>query len=114
MKKYMSSIQSVFMLTVVLFWGIPFVKDLLPAKDAQEIIRTCIYLVNPCFCFAAGYFCEQKEQKTWYLPLGILLIYVPLPFLFYEMKDLFALPIYVIACLLGMAFVSLYHKIKKN
>lgn len=104
------SIQSLFIVTVLLFWGLPFIKDLLPEKDAQEIIQACLLLVNPMFCLLMTYRYCQNNPFTWYLPFGLMLIFIPLPFLFYQWNDLFYVPMYGLATCLGYVISFLINK----
>lgn len=97
------TLQKAFIYIVILFWGVPFVQDLLPQKDAQEIVWTCVYFINAVACIIVSYsYTKGSHKVSWYLPLGCMLIFLPLPFLFYELSYLIALPLYGACSMLGM------------
>lgn len=105
------SIQTIFVYAIILFWGIPFLKDLLPVKDAKEIIWTCIVLINPIFVAVMSFlFVMQEQEWNWNLPLGLMLCFLPLPFLFYDAITLWMLPIYGIGSFLGMGLAQVWIK----
>lgn len=94
MKTYFSSLQSIFIMAVLLFWLVPFVQDMLPQKDAGEIMQACAWLLNTLFCAIAGYLYGKGQGKNWYLPLGLMLIFLPIPFLFYPLMMAVCVPLY--------------------
>lgn len=99
------TLQKIFVYIVILFWGVPFIQDILPQKDAQEIVWTCVYFINSVVCLLLSYlYTTNNHQINWYLPLGLVLIFLPLPFLFYEISYLMVLPLYAGLGIIGMYF----------
>lgn len=110
MKTYFSSLQSIFIMAVILFWLVPFIQDILPKKDAGEILQACVWLINTLFCAVVGYLYGKGQGKNWYLPLGLMLIFLPLPFLFYPISTLSVLLFYGVASIAGMLIGNRFYK----
>lgn len=109
------SLQTVFIYALILFWGVPFLQDFLPKQDAQEIVWTCIWLVNTIYVGISSFlYTKQHVKWNWYLPLGLMLCFLPLPFLFYEWQMMIFVPIYGIISFLAMGIAMLGKKKQTN
>lgn len=110
MKTYFSSLQSIFIMAVLLFWVVPFVQDMLPQKDAGEIVQVCVWLINTLFCGISGYLYGKEQGRNCHLPVGLILIFLPLPFLFYPISTLSVLVVYGTVSTAGMLIGNRIYK----
>lgn len=109
-KSYTYSISSMFIIGAVLFWGVPVLSGFIDEQQTISLTRTFIEVVQPSFCALSGFFYTRSAKFTWYLPIGMMLLFLPVCFIYYPIDMIVWVPVYGVLSLGGCLVAEIIKK----
>lgn len=100
-KPYTYTLSSMFLMGAIVFIGLPFLAQMFPADKGQPLFMLALLIINPFFSIISGYLYTRTQPFTWYMPLGIMILFIPVILIFLNISAVIYIPLYGISNAIG-------------